>query len=95
MAPRVREKGWYPDPSDADRFQYWDGKEWNGVRQRGTNGVWIGHWSLRGWQKIWFGRLLRVPVVFYPLAWFNCSVPGTRGRLDRIMYPAQRRRISQ
>jgi hypothetical protein len=43
-----------------------------------------GHYQLRGWQSFWYGRVARNPVVFYPLAWLDCSVPLTRGRLGHL-----------
>jgi hypothetical protein len=84
-------KGWHPDPAEADLFRYWDGHEWNGIARTGLRTS-SGHFSLRGWKKIWYGRILRLPVVFYPLVWFHCSVPGTRGHLTRLISPPQARR---
>jgi hypothetical protein len=92
MEPVPLSKGWHSDPSAAGRFRYWDGREWSGSRQKGPHGGWTGHWSLRGWRRIWYGRVLRMPFIFYPLPWFNCSIPVTRGRLNRVMYSPQARR---
>jgi ATP-dependent Clp protease ATP-binding subunit ClpC len=44
---------------------------------------------LSGWRHIWYRRVVRLPFVFYPLAWFNCSVPFTRGHLYRLMQPRE------
>jgi hypothetical protein len=90
MADEPLAKGWHPDPSGTDRFRFWDGREWIGFCVKRPNGT-SGHYSLRGWQAIWYGRVLKFPPVFYPLAWFNCSVPGTRGRLSRLAHPPQGR----
>jgi len=43
--------------------------------------------TLSGWRRVWFGRLVTLPVIFYPLVWFDCSVPFTRGRLSRLIRP--------
>jgi hypothetical protein len=45
---------------------------------------------VHGWRRIWYQRVAVNTVVFHVLAWFNCSVPGTRGHLDRLMSPARR-----
>jgi hypothetical protein len=84
-------KGWHPDLPETGLYRYWDGHEWNGTRQKGPQGHAMGHFSLRGWRRIWYVRVLRFPAVFYPLVWFNCSVPGTRGHLGRLIEPAQAR----
>ena len=49
----------------------------------------VGLVRLSGWRRLWYGRIVRLPPVFYPLAWFNCSVPLTRRRLDRLMNPRE------
>lgn len=45
---------------------------------------------VHGWRRIWYQRVAANTVVFHVFAWFNCSVPGTRGRLNRLMSPARR-----
>lgn len=52
----------------------------------------VGRIGLHGWRGFWYRRVVRFPVVFYPLAWFNNSVPGTRGHLDRLLHPREMRR---
>jgi hypothetical protein len=85
-------KGWHKDPTEPGRSNYWDGRRWNGFRQVRGDGHAGGAFRLYGWRRVWNGKILRNPAVFYPLAWFNCSVPGTKGRLDRSMRPPQARR---
>jgi hypothetical protein len=85
-------KGWHPDPTVPNRWNYWDGKRWNGVRETRESGTAIGHFRMYRWQKHWYGSIVRNPAVFYPLAWLNCSVPGIKGRLNRLMNPPQARR---
>jgi hypothetical protein len=51
----------------------------------------MGRYSPTGWRRLWYQRVVRLPVVFYPLAWFNCNVPITRGGLDGLMRPAEAR----
>jgi flavin reductase (DIM6/NTAB) family NADH-FMN oxidoreductase RutF len=41
---------------------------------------------LTGWRRAAF-RVVRIPAVAHTLAWFDCSVPGTRGRLGKVFEP--------
>jgi hypothetical protein len=41
---------------------------------------------LRGWRRVAF-RLLRPAPVMNVLGWFDCSVPGTHGRVRKLMEP--------
>ena len=41
---------------------------------------------LRGWRRV-ACRLVRPAPVMNILAWFDCSVPGTRGRVGKLMEP--------
>jgi hypothetical protein len=84
-------KGWHPDPAETGLDRFWDGHGWNGTCGKGAQGHTMDHFSLRGGRRIWYVRVLRFPVVFYPLAWLNCSVSGTRGHLGRLVEPAQAR----
>lgn len=81
-----RAKGWYPDPEGPDQHRYWNGHEWSATSWRSPDGG-MGRvtCSLHGWRKLWFQRLARLPVFFYPMACFNCSVPVTRGHMTRFM----------
>jgi hypothetical protein len=45
---------------------------------------------VHGWRRIWYQRVAANTIVFHVFAWFNCSVPGTRGRLSRLMSPVRR-----
>jgi hypothetical protein len=85
-------KGWHEDPNEPRRWNYWDGRCWSGFYQEHDDGFANGAFHLHGWRRLWCGKIARNPVVFYPLAWFNCSVPGTKGRLDRFVRPPQARR---
>ena len=90
-------RGWHQLPGEGDHWRYWDGRTWTaqahtsngvmGVRVIGVSG------ARRGWRGTWFLKVARLPVVFYPLAWFNCSVPLTRGRLDRFLRPREVREL--
>jgi hypothetical protein len=96
MATEFPKKGWHCDPSHPYSFRYWDGKRWSGRARTGPTGMPAASYSLTGWwQTLWFGRLTRNTVVFHILAWFNCSIPGTKGRLDRLMQPPQARTFRQ
>jgi hypothetical protein len=66
----------------------WRGKEINGMQL--MSGPGIRHVPVHGWRRIWYQRVAVNTVVFHIFAWFNCSVPGTKGRLDRLMWPARR-----
>jgi hypothetical protein len=46
---------------------------------------------LRGWRGRWYETVMWNPVIFHVFAWFNNSVPGTRGHLNRFMLPAEMR----
>lgn len=85
-------KGWHPGPAGEGRWRYWDGRRWSGFAQRrATGGASHGHYRLRGWRQLWYGRIVRLPFVFYPLAWLDCSVPFTRGHLGGLLRPAEAR----
>jgi hypothetical protein len=43
--------------------------------------------ELHGWRRVWYRRMMVNTVVFHTFAWFNCSVPVTKGRLNRLMDP--------
>jgi hypothetical protein len=49
-------------------------------------GVISGHIQLSPGQRRLF-RVTRTPGVFQILAWLDCSVPGTRGHLTRLLWP--------
>jgi hypothetical protein len=77
---------WQPDPSAPDRYHYFDGRHCSAtwiVRQGGGSGS----YQLHGWHRVWFGRVARWPIVFYPLAWLDCSVPIARGHVARFVWP--------
>jgi len=81
----------------SDTFRYWNGSEW--VARAGTadvDGVASvmvhGHRKRRGLLESW---LFRNPVSFHILAWFDCSVPLTRGRLRRFTTPVELRTLDQ
>ena len=40
-------------------------------------------------------RLFHNPVTFHVVAWFDCSVPLTRGRLRRFTTPIELRNLDQ
>jgi hypothetical protein len=94
MAPRIPAQGWHDDPDHLGSLRYWDGKRWNGTATVGPGGIRAASYSLTGWRRLWYRGVVGHPVVFHVLAWFNCSVPGTKGRLDRLMQPAQAQRLS-
>jgi hypothetical protein len=43
--------------------------------------------ELLGWRRVWYRRVMVNTIVFHTFAWFNCSVPVTKGRLNRLMRP--------
>jgi hypothetical protein len=94
----IVERGWHDDPDKPGQKRYWDGKSWTGVssvpiwqlrpgRMRG------GHYSLSGWRRIWFSQIVRFPIIFYPLSWFDNSVPLIRGHLGRVRHPREMREL--
>ena len=94
MTERPIGRGWHADPLGPGRYRYWDGKRWSGfAHQADDRSAGGGSYALYGWQKIWYGRVMRNAVAFHVVAWFNCSVPWTRGHLDRLMWPPQGRQL--
>ncbi len=89
--PVPPKKGWHRDPYSAAEYWYWDGAAWGGHHVQRPTGVAVGHYTFRGWRKTWYLRIGRWPVVFYPLVWMNCSVPGIRGHLSWLTDLPQRR----
>lgn len=91
--------GWNQDPSGPDLYRYWNGNEWSGharASDDGGNGTFIEYGgSCGGWNQRWYRPILRSTVVFHAMAWFDCSVPVTRGHLGRFMHPAEQRSIHQ
>lgn len=62
------------------------------VRHRVSRGSGHGRprpYALNGWRRLWYGRIVRLPFIFYPVAWFDCSVPGTRGHLTWLIQPRE------
>ena len=91
--------GWNREPGQSEhpaldepvQFRYWNGTEWTfqATARRGDQGrgslMTNGH--LTGRAKYFRSGFFRNPVVFHVMAWFDCSVPFTRGRLSRIGDP--------
>jgi hypothetical protein len=42
--------------------------------------------DLHGWRRVWYRRVMVNSIVFHTFAWFNRSVPVTKGRLNRLMH---------
>jgi hypothetical protein len=74
-----------------NHFRYWDGRGWTAVAARSEGGV-TARVSLAGRRRIWH-RVYTNTVIFHIAAWFNCSVPGVRGRLDRFRHPREIRTL--
>lgn len=55
-----------------------------------TAGVHEFHIRLRGWRRAAW-RALRIPAVAHAVGWFQCSVPGLRGRLGKLTEPWSRK----
>jgi hypothetical protein len=91
------EVGWNIVPGEPDRARYWDGTQWTASSQfsqgdRMTHSLFSFDLSTVSlWRRIWFQRIIRNRVVFHLLAWFQCSVPLTRGHLERFMKPRELR----
>lgn len=91
--------GWNRDPEIPDRYRYWNGREWTGhatAFDHGSRGIGVAYGgSCGGWHQRWYRTILRNTVVFHTMAWFDCSVPVTRGRLRRFMEPIEQRTLDQ
>jgi ATP-dependent Clp protease ATP-binding subunit ClpA len=66
---------------DPPRFSTDDRRHGGGRRPRPL--------LLKGWRRLWYTRIVRLPFVFYPVVWFDCSVPGTRGHLTWLVQPRE------
>jgi hypothetical protein len=91
--------GWHRDPDGPDQFHYWNGREWSGhatVSEMGTGmrSIMLGG-SLGHYRSSWYRKGLQNSLVFHILAWFDCSVPLTRGRLRRFMQPREMQTLDQ
>ena len=90
--------GWNRDPGGPDKYRYWNGTDWTchatAARHNNHRTVMFGV-SDRGWRNFWYLRVLRNTVVFHTMAWFECSVPLTRGHLRRFMEPRELRTLDQ
>lgn len=86
-------RGWHDNPDTSGCQQYWDGQAWTGEAHLSAFGAVAARYSLKGWRRIWFSTIVRFPGIFYPLAWFNSSVPITRGHLSRFMQPREQREL--
>jgi hypothetical protein len=88
------EIGWHRDPDEPGRFRYWNGDDWTfraGVHENGH--IWaVGPLPRRG---LIDSPLVRNPVSFHVLAWFDCSVPLIRGRLRRRFEPVELRTLDR
>src|ERR1700691_1621810 len=89
--------GWHKDPDDIAKFRYWNGREWTvqvhtGIDAGGRFRYRTAQWKRRRVLDSWF---FQNPVVFHVLAWFDCSVPFTRGRLRKFAEPKELRTLDQ
>jgi Protein of unknown function (DUF2510) len=91
--------GWHRDPDDEAKFRYWNGSEWTARAQtnidelRGFTTVGVAIQRRR--RRLLDSRLFRNPVTFHVVAWFDCSVPLTRGRLRRFTRTVELRTLDQ
>lgn len=82
--------GWQVVSDPAGQWRYWDGRTWTAWAHVSGSGAPL-RFSVKGWRPTWFNGIARIPVVFFPLAWFECSVPFTRGHLGRLLRPRELR----
>ena len=85
-------------PKTPNRYRYWNGSEWSGqanISDDGHVSSFIAKESSRSWRTIWYWKVLRNTVVFHTVAWFDCSVPGTRGHLQRFMQTKEHRTLDE
>ena len=90
--------GWHPDPDDAAKFRYWNGSEWTARAQTHTDVrgmAFVSAQVQRKRRRVLDSRLFQNPVTFHVVAWFDCSVPLTRGRLRRFTTPVELRTLDQ
>ena len=90
--------GWHQNPGDATTFRYWNGREWTARAQSHIDPRGIAFLSAQVQGKrrrVLDSRLVRNPMTFHVVAWFDCSVPLTRGRLRRFTRPVEFRTLGQ
>jgi hypothetical protein len=90
--------GWGEDPIKPNQYRYWNGSDWTGHAtvsdgEHGMSVLFGG--TLGGWSNTWHRKVLRNRVVFHTMAWFDCSVPVTRGHLRRFMQPKEQRSLDE
>lgn len=89
--------GWNRDPDDSNTFRYWNGSQWTAEAEThsdATGAVLVyahGHTKRRRLLDSW---LCRNPISFHVIAWFDCSVPLSRGRLSRFTGPVELRNLN-
>jgi hypothetical protein len=91
-----RTVGWHQDHDDGTKFRYWNGSEWTAranihTDARGT--AFVGASLQRKRRRVLDSWLIQNPVTFHVVAWFDCSVPFTRGRLRRFTTPIEIRTL--
>jgi hypothetical protein len=89
--------GWHQDPDDGNKFRYWNGSEWSARAHTriDPHGVFVGAVVQRKRRRVLDSRLFQNPVTFHVVAWFDCSVPLTQGRLRRFTRPVELRTLDQ
>ena len=91
--------GWSRNPDGPDHYRYWNGSKWTGhadISHDGHGGMVVqSGGSIGGWSNTWYRKVLRNTVVFHAMAWFDCSIPGTRGHLRRFMQPKEKRTLDE
>ncbi len=89
--------GWNEDPEQPDRYRYWDGSRWTGHATVSEGGR-VASLGI-SWPTTRRSRLrraiLRNTVVLHTLAWFDCSVPVTKGRLRRFTWAPEQRAFDE
>ncbi len=102
--------GWHRDPDESavyrfwksgewreasKTYRYWNGSEWTfraGADSETNVVIASGH---RQGRRVLDSWLFSNPISFHILAWFDCSVPLTRGRLRRFTMPIELRTLDQ
>lgn len=93
-----RAVGWHQDHDDGTKFRYWNGAEWTARANTYTDAqgtTFVGASLQRNRRRVLDSWLIQNPVTFHVVAWFDCSVPFTRGRLRRFTTPVEIRTLDR
>lgn len=89
----------HDDPGTGwHRFRYWNGGEWTAGAETRTDSKLAVYVAAHGHLKprrALVAHLIRKPITFHVIAWFDCNVPFAKGRLRRFITPVELRTLNE